>query len=657
MPYSRLPARLRQMIPAQHGQDLFRNVFNSQLKSGKTESVAFASAWAALQNAGYSKTNGQWVKKSSGAKPLYMKRKVLNAERIVEWARNNGIPTTLDPDDMHVTVIYSKEPFNEEYTRAAEMQDEHPMYYGGHVVRGGKRSVERLGQNGEALVLKIECPKLASEHYAFRAMGASSDWPDYKPHITLSWKAEGIDEKGIKPFDGDIVLSDIFVSLLDENWKSKVMEKSSDSMLQNKLDEWNEKYAEKHGKITLGMLRDVYDRGVGAYRTNPESVRPNVNSPEQWAAARVNSFLSAARGAKSINHDKDIHDKIKKSSPTASSVHVPSAEWEKAETYKAPASARNNAARVLRWKEKYGDEVKGMTSVGWTRARQLANNENLSRETVARMSAFARHRKNAEIDPKYKDTPWKDRGYVAWLGWGGDTGISWAKSIMERINKRQIDDDTFTMPDEARMRSMELGLGGAIHVSSEDGQQAVYMPGASHEDYLEMLNRIAGIEPEEDDEEEPVNEGLIERAISAIIGAIMQHTDVNKSFEETKILKVDDEQRIVYGWASVVTEDGEPVVDSQGDVIEPEEMVKMANDFMLAVRTAKAMHKGDKIGEVIHSMPLTAELAKALGLHTDMEGWIVGVKVYSDDVWASVKSGEFAGFSIGGRASSREKMA
>ena len=86
-------------------------------------------------------------------------------------------------------------------------------------------------------------------------------------------------------------------------------------------------------------------------------------------------------------------------------------------------------------------------------------------------------------------------------------------------------------------------------------------------------------------------------------------------------------------------------------------MVKMANDFMLAVRTAKAMHKGDKIGEVIHSMPLTAELAKALGLHTDMEGWIVGVKVYSDDVWASVKSGEFAGFSIGGRASSREKMA
>ena len=565
MPYTKLPARLRQMIPAEHGQRLFMNIFNSQMKSGKAESVAFASAWAGLQEAGYKKTNGQWVKKASGAKPLYMKRKVLNAERIVEWAKSQGIPTTLDPDDMHVTVIYSKDPFNEEYTRHAEMNDEAPMYYSGHVVRGGKRSVERLGKDGEALVLKIECPKLAADHYSFRAMGASSDWPEYKPHITLSWQAEGIDEKAIKPFDGDIVFSDIFVSLLDEDWKSKVTEKSS---------------------------------------------------------------------------------------PTASSVHVPSADWEKAETYKAPAAARSNAARVLRWKEKYGDEVKGMTQVGWTRANQLASNENLSRDTVARMSAFARHRKNAEVDPKYKDTPWKDRGYVAWLGWGGASGVNWANGIMERLNKRQIDDDTFTMPQEAVARSMDMGLGGEIHVSGDEGEQAFYMPGKTHDDYINALNRIAGIEPEEDD----VKEGLIAQAVSAIIGAIMQHTGVNKSFEETKILKVDDEQRIVYGWASVVTEDGEEVVDSQGDVMSPSEMEKMANDFMLDVRTAKAMHKGDKIGEVIHSLPLTSELAKALGLHTDLEGWIVGMKIYDDTAWESVKSGDFAGFSIGGRAASREKM-
>jgi len=38
-------------------------------------------------------------------------------------------------------------------------------------------------------------------------------------------------------------------------------------------------------------LQEVYDRGVGAYKTNPGSVRPMVNSAEQWAMARVYSFV------------------------------------------------------------------------------------------------------------------------------------------------------------------------------------------------------------------------------------------------------------------------------------------------------------------------------------------------------------------------------
>jgi len=103
-----------------------------------------------------------------------------------------------------------------------------------------------------------------------------------------------------------------------------------------------------------------------------------------------------------------------------------------------PQSATNNAKKVLAWKEKYGDEVKGMTSVGWTRARQLASRRKLSYDTIARMAAFNRHRKNAEIDPKYKDTPWKDRGYVAWLGWGGTSGVNWAIKKAESIRKGTV---------------------------------------------------------------------------------------------------------------------------------------------------------------------------------------------------------------------------
>jgi hypothetical protein len=62
------------------------------------------------------------------------------------------------------------------------------------------------------------------------------------------------------------------------------------------------------------------------------------------------------------------------------------------------------------------------------------------------------------------------------------------------------------------------------------------------------------------------------------------------------------------------------------------------------------MHTGGKIGEVVHSMPLTNEIAKALGIQSDREGWLVAIKVYDDQVWQDVKSGKLAAFSIGGRA-------
>jgi len=103
----------------------------------------------------------------------------------------------------------------------------------------------------------------------------------------------------------------------------------------------------------------------------------------------------------------------------------------KAKSYQPPAGAKGNAAKVLRWKRLYGSAVKGMTPVGWARARQLASGRPVGRDTVSRMAQFNRHRKNAVVDPKFKTEPWRDAGYVAWLGWGGDTGVNWAIRNMQ----------------------------------------------------------------------------------------------------------------------------------------------------------------------------------------------------------------------------------
>jgi hypothetical protein len=110
---------------------------------------------------------------------------------------------------------------------------------------------------------------------------------------------------------------------------------------------------------------------------------------------------------------------------------------EQEETFKPPQEVANQAKKALDYRNKHGrNEVDAGTSVGWTRANQLANRENLSLDTIKRMySFFSRHKGNEKVDSKYKDTPWKDKGYVAWLLWGGDAGFNWVKGILKNIGK------------------------------------------------------------------------------------------------------------------------------------------------------------------------------------------------------------------------------
>jgi hypothetical protein len=212
------------------------------------------------------------------------------------------------------------------------------------------------------------------------------------------------------------------------------------------------------------------------------------------------------------------------------------------------------------------------------------------------------------------------------------------------ILKGQYATDVFTTQAEARVRSMELGLDGVTHVYDYEGQ-AVYMPAASHEAYMAFM----GGETPEMQEASPVDRLEALRAIVAeVIGKSM-----TKNIEG-KILKTDDEQRMVYGWASVITENGEPVVDRQDDMIEADTLVKAVNEFMEHVRVGKAMHVGEQVGTVVHSLPITKEIGDSLGIQSDREGWVVAYKVFDDDVWAMVKSGELAAFSIGGKAIKEE---
>ena len=94
-----------------------------------------------------------------------------------------------------------------------------------------------------------------------------------------------------------------------EESKAPAMSARVEKALKNKVKEHNEKYGDSAGKrATYGMLAACYRRGIGAYRTNPSSVRPTVSSPEQWAMARVNGLLFALRtgGFRRGAYDTDL---------------------------------------------------------------------------------------------------------------------------------------------------------------------------------------------------------------------------------------------------------------------------------------------------------------------------------------------------------------
>ena len=122
------------------------------------------------------------------------------------------------------------------------------------------------------------------------------------------------------------------------------------------------------------------------------------------------------------------------------------AEYDFADSYTDyPISASNNAKKALEWRDKYPNEIQGGTAIGWTRANQLANRRPISEETIARMASFARHRQNAEVSADRKDKPWTDAGYVAYLIWGGETGVSWATDKLERIRRQNMGKEDLNM--------------------------------------------------------------------------------------------------------------------------------------------------------------------------------------------------------------------
>lgn len=132
-------------------------------------------------------------------KSLYISRRVKNAQEIIDWFKSQGMKNLVRPEDMHVTVAFSKKRVDWEAIEGQkELDDEHEME------PSLRRSVTALGD--ASAVLKVESKALHDRWQQVIVKGGSWDYPSYNPHITLSYSDPGVDLGRVQPFPGIIRL-------------------------------------------------------------------------------------------------------------------------------------------------------------------------------------------------------------------------------------------------------------------------------------------------------------------------------------------------------------------------------------------------------------------------------------------------------------------
>ena len=112
---------------------------------------------------------------------------------------------------------------------------------------------------------------------------------------------------------------------------------------------------------------------------------------------------------------------------------------------------------------------------------------------------------------------------------------------MNSVLKAQYANDIFTTAQEARSRSVDMGLGGEIHVTDYN-EQAVYMPAASEDAYIAYYEELAGIPPEV--EEEPSYDRY--EALRAIVAEVLKE-DLQKADYQGRQVTLNKPKRISGG--------------------------------------------------------------------------------------------------------------
>lgn len=126
-------------------------------------------------------------------------------DRIESIQKQLNLYNIVPRDKLHSTICYSR-------VDVPYFPDETPK------VIGKSKGLLIFNNDKRALVLTIDSPYLVSKHELTKELGATYDYPDYIPHVTLSYDIGYISYDESQVPEIDIGITTEYVEALDLDW-------------------------------------------------------------------------------------------------------------------------------------------------------------------------------------------------------------------------------------------------------------------------------------------------------------------------------------------------------------------------------------------------------------------------------------------------------
>lgn len=244
---------------------------------------------------------------ADAARPLYVRRPLLNTREFLAWAILQGFDETLKAEDLHVTVAFSKASVDWDQFKGRENIA---------VAFQGQRTVEALGDKG-AVCLCFESAELAERHRTFEDGGASWDWPQYRPHVTITYFGAGVDLAKVTPYDGPLEFGPEIFEEIDPNWADRVKGIAQDCLALDRATV-RSKDADGHLRVEITPISKAnvcpyYGREIPGWQAlglDAERVYNLYRDPEELAKGAKTfvgkPVLSIHKGVRADDHPREI---------------------------------------------------------------------------------------------------------------------------------------------------------------------------------------------------------------------------------------------------------------------------------------------------------------------------------------------------------------